>query len=588
MSNPSAASKKTKTSAASGTKKKAKPGFVAEHIEKERSPDLVFAVTGYLGAGMEMVAGDLAVLLKKPHSFEVSVVKVSRLLTDEAKRQRKDLTPTPPLGRTRALQVFGDELREEYGMAVVAGLVIREIDRLRKTPIDGKRAFVIDCCKHPEEVDALRLVYGRGFYLVSSICDLETRKSILRGKFSGESDTSIEELMEIDAAEDEDWGQQVRKTIPLADYFVNANPLKGAGPNREEQLRRLLDLVVGTEVCRPSKDERGMYAAWGAAMRSACLSRQVGSSILNVQGIVIATGTNDVPAPGGGLYSDDSEVDARCFLPIERDPGRSTAERQRKNIQLRVLGQEAETELTEIRPFCRNDFTKDVIWQKVSEKLNETIWPKVSDTLRESLRQLSNDPAVLDLVLEHAAKSPLFSQKTVKSILKTTPIKDLVEFSRALHAEADALLSLARSGGPSCQDASLYVNVFPCHVCTRQIIAAGIKEVIYIEPYPKSMALILHDDAIRDPEQKDGADRGTPTAKNKLVFRLFSGVAPRRYVDLFEKHPDLKREGELRKERKRPFDPLFRKSHVQFEDSIAKEVSSALEGQTSPPSAEDK
>jgi hypothetical protein len=45
---------------------------------------------------------------------------------------------------------------------------------------------------------------------------------------------------------------------------------------------------------------------------------------------------------------------------------------------------------------------------------------------------------------------------------------------------------------------------------------------------------------------------------------------------MFEKHPDLKRDGALLKGRKRPLDPLFRKSHVQFEEGIAKEVDSAL------------
>ena len=74
----------------------------------------------------------------------------------------------------------------------------------------------------------------------------------------------------------------------------------------------------------------------------------------------------------------------------------------------------------------------------------------------------------------------------VQRILDSTPIKDLVEFSRAIHAEADAIVSLARAGGPSCRRASLYVNVYPCHL-HRQIIAAGIAEVVYIEPYPKAL-----------------------------------------------------------------------------------------------------
>jgi deoxycytidylate deaminase len=29
---------------------------------------------------------------------------------------------------------------------------------------------------------------------------------------------------------------------------------------------------------------------------------------------------------------------------------------------------------------------------------------------------------------------------------------------------------------------------FPCHMCARHIIATGLREVVYIEPYPKSVA----------------------------------------------------------------------------------------------------
>ena len=370
----------------------------------------------------------------------------------------------------------------------------------------GLGAFVIDCLKHPEEVKALRLVYGPGFFLVSSICDREIRLANLRKKYRGASDRELDDLMETDAAEKEDFGQQVRKTIPLADYFVNQNHHGGrpTEPTLDAQIQRLLALVLGTEVQRPNHDERGMYAAWGAAMRSACLSRQVGAAILNPQGIVIATGTNDVPAPGGGIYGNETAKDARCFLSLDKEPGRELAERQRNKIQLRVLGKDEGMPINEQHPFCRSDFAKDAIYQSVSDKLSEK--------LTDALSGLATKSKAVKEALSQIDASNLFSKDAVEEIFKSTPVRDLVEFSRAIHAEADAIVSLARAGGPSCQNASLYVNVFPCHLCTRQIIAAGIAEVIYIEPYPKSMATILHDDAIFDPEAKS-----SPATEEKRV-----------------------------------------------------------------------
>jgi hypothetical protein len=64
-----------------------------------------------------------------------------------------------------------------------------------------------------------------------------------------------------------------------------------------------------------------------------------------------------------------------------------------------------------------------------------------------------------------------------------------------------------------------------------------VDEVQYIEPYPKSQALELHDDAIQ--VQADG---WTPPSKQgkKVLFRPFSGVAPRLFARAFLKDRDLK------------------------------------------------
>jgi hypothetical protein len=59
--------------------------------------------------------------------------------------------------------------------------------------------------------------------------------------------------------------------------------------------------------------------------------------------------------------------------------------------------------------------------------------------------------------------------------------------------------------------------------CARHIIAAGIRDVYYIEPYRKSLATKLHDDAITEDEE----------TRDKVRILPFDGVSPRRYLDLF-------------------------------------------------------
>jgi deoxycytidylate deaminase len=86
--------------------------------------------------------------------------------------------------------------------------------------------------------------------------------------------------------------------------------------------------------------------------------------------------------------------------------------------------------------------------------------------------------------------------------------------------------------------AVLYCTTFPCHVCAKHIVGAGIVEVVFIEPYPKSKALELHSDsiAIEEPEP------------DHVVFRPFVGVAPRRFTTLFsmrgEDGPEIARKDE--------------------------------------------
>ena len=116
---------------------------------------------------------------------------------------------------------------------------------------------------------------------------------------------------------------------------------------------------------------------------------------------------------------------------------------------------------------------------------------------------------------------------------------DLTEFGRAVHAEMEAITCCARNGA-SARFATLFTTTFPCHNCAKHIVAAGIRKVVYVEPYPKSMALDLHDDAIELESPEDQLEQvfGPPspfTVFEKVCFRPFVGVGARRYVDLFSK-----------------------------------------------------
>lgn len=91
----------------------------------------------------------------------------------------------------------------------------------------------------------------------------------------------------------------------------------------------------------------------------------------------------------------------------------------------------------------------------------------------------------------------------------------------------DAITSVAREGGVSILGGTLYTTTFPCHNCARHIIASGISNVVYIEPYEKSLAIELHgDDISYDPAE-------STRNPNMVTFMHFEGVSPKQYINFF-------------------------------------------------------
>jgi deoxycytidylate deaminase len=121
----------------------------------------------------------------------------------------------------------------------------------------------------------------------------------------------------------------------------------------------------------------------------------------------------------------------------------------------------------------------------------------------------------------------------VREVLKETDVDDLTEYSRSIHAEMEAILSVAREGKHSLVGATLFSTVYPCHNCARHIVAAGIMTVIFIHPYRKSNAVLLHHDAITE----------SNTEQNKVLFKQYDGVAPHNYLRCFNATRDRKSEG---------------------------------------------
>ncbi|MBF0458766.1 MAG: hypothetical protein HQK99_12830 [Nitrospirae bacterium] len=144
----------------------------------------------------------------------------------------------------------------------------------------------------------------------------------------------------------------------------------------------------------------------------------------------------------------------------------------------------------------------------------------------------------------------------IGEIFSSTYLKDILEFSKSVHAEMDAITTAAKLGSTSLKGTTLYTLTFPCHLCARHIISAGVKKVIYLEPYEKSQADKLFRDSIAIDPAGETLD--------KVVFLHFEGVTPRQYLNLFTSTESRKKDGRAVTRDPKTAKPIVRK----FADAV--------------------
>ena len=371
--------------------------------------------------------------------------------------------------RIKHYMLAGDALRERSeNNAILAAGVAKKISSSRSAS-SSHRAFIVNSLKHPREVEFLRKIYGDGFYLIGIHADEKRRHKFLTDD-KGMTQAQANELIRIDEDESFDHGQKTRDTYHLADFFLNLDSNNDQVKNR---LQRFLELIFSHPYNNPTFDEFAMFMAFNSSVRSGDLSRQVGA-VISREKQIIATGANDVPKSGGGLYW--AEVDEATGKVEDYLDGKDYTREGDSNKQ-------AQSEI--IQEIAKNLLEKGLVDGQNEVELHQ--------------------------------------------VLKESKISDLTEFGRVVHAEMDALLSCSRAGIPT-KGSTLYCTTFPCHNCAKHIIASGINRVVYVEPYPKSRALDFHSESIHLMSEQENVSAG---ATGLVSFEPFIGVGPRRFLDLF-------------------------------------------------------
>lgn len=470
------------------TKASSNVGIKSTHTE-----ELVIGLCGPVGSPLHKVAELLKELLEKEFDYECEVIKLSSFI--EGKKGAA--ADSSRFSRVSDLIAKGNGLREDFGNSVLADLAIDQISSKREYIKDNgsektlrykpKRiCHIIDSIKNQQELEAFRAVYRDMFYFVGVYSSLQERQRNMEK--SGMAYGDIYQLIDRDSGQEKESGQTVGETFPNSDFFLRVE--NDLIPPLKKKIKRFLDIIFGINVLTPTVEETAMYMASSAAGNSACLSRQVGAALTDKNGEIISLGWNDVPKFGGNLYQEnlsdpEAQSDHRCMNKEK----------------------------------CFNDLEK----YKISKEI-------VEDLIKKDLLQKD----ALD---------------TAINIVRKSKIRGLIEFSRSVHAEMHAIIIGSQIAGERVKGGKLYCTTYPCHSCARHIIVSGIREVYYIEPYRKSLAIDLHGEDITETESE----------KDKVRILLFEGISPTRYYKFFKIKSDSRKNksGEIIKlDRKTAF-PIF-------------------------------
>lgn len=480
-----------------------------EPMPVNRAPELVFGLIAPIGVDLDVVSEVLDTTLREMRyrAHELRVTQLMREIGIKAPVTPFDASlPDGSFVRSyRDRIAHANSIRAVLGDFALAALAISAIRSFRleerQRQIDEKplpeensneedppeeepipaQAYIIRQLKRPEEVLLLREVYGRQFILISAyapqdwrIQRIQEREKESRGGLIEDIDAQMlaRRLVLQDAKESQNThGQNVRDAFPLGDVFIDATSRLKC----EQETRRFVHLLFGSNQITPTHDEYGIYLAKSASLRSSDLSRQVGAAIFRHSGEILTLGCNEVPKAGGGTYWHGDDADARDFVKGS-DP---------------------------------NEMQKTQVLVDLIDRLHQGGHLSVELMSKQDANEISKH-----LIAEDGPDS-----------VRESRVMDLIEFGRIVHAEMSALSDAARKG-ISVEGATMYCTTFPCHLCAKLIVAAGVRKVIYLEPYPKSYASELHSDAIA----VDSDNPGT-----KVAFNAFLGVSHFRYRDLFEK-----------------------------------------------------
>lgn len=413
----------------------------------------------------------------KDQGYNVIEIKVTDLfpLFENAVKPEVPLTKSPMHSRYKTYIKYGNQLRSTFDDdAVLAAATIWRIVKSRtelsQSPGDlfSKTVYLIHQFKRKEEIDLLRSVYGRLFFQISVYSRRGSRVDYLSRKFASSMNSSGPLSFRHQA-------EEIIQT--------DENEKDISHGQRVAKIFHDADFIVSLDSAEPIKSQVERFCE-----------------------LVFSSNEISPTKMEHGMFL--AKAAALRSIDLSRQVGAAIFSSHGEVITLGA--------------------------NEVPKAGGGTYWTDGKFDDRDFRReQDSNDQRKREILLEliqHFQPEADVAKILADPQVRDSQFMDALEYGRIIHAEMSALSDAARLGR-AVKDGVLYTTTFPCHMCTKHIIAAGIAKVVFLEPYPKSLALDLHSDSV----QSEGGDRGRYQEFPAVHFEHFFGVSPRRYRELFER-----------------------------------------------------
>ena len=338
----------------------------------------------------------------------------------------------------KILQDEGNRIREADA-AAIAKEIYKEIKSARREDKD----VVIDSIRNPAEVEYFRIMWPQRFFMLA----LDASSDIRWLRKQDDYEKNDKEQFKLDDLRDKGddeppYGQHTEVCVYLSDVVIdNENQL---GYRQDWDLffynvKQYIELMRDPEYRQPNDLELYMNLAYAVSLKSSCNKRQVGAIIVSggmPERYVLAAGCNNVP----------------IGAPICAELGGRSNPR-----------------------FCAKD----------SYEL-------------QTLKTMKYCPECgIELNLSSAEVVGFKCPKCNKRLPRDFTPGKMLDLCRAVHAEEAAILQTSKLGSSSLNGATLYTTTFPCLLCCKSIINAGIKKIFYREPYPMDESIeMLRKDGI--------------------------------------------------------------------------------------------